>query len=143
MLFRETATVYFLLSRRTNLVKIGRTNYFRSRYRDLCREHDEALEILGVVPEDRFAERDLHRAFAAFRVVGEWFADDRALRAFIAAHATLEFEACDSPRNEILVPLDRTLAHRAKKNAARRNVRLCDYLDELVRKAIDDDFRKL
>jgi hypothetical protein len=130
-----------LRSNRTNLIKIGRTSYFRSRYSDLCAEHSENLEILGVVSEERFAERQLHKHFAKFRVVKEWFADDRAIRKFIADHATLEFEAHDSPRNEVLVPIDRVVAYRAKKNAARRNVQLSGYLSELLRKAVDDEFK--
>jgi hypothetical protein len=107
----------------------------------LCHEHDESLEILGVVSEERFEEKQLHKHFAKFRVVKEWFADDAALRRFIADHATMEFEAADSPRNEVLVPIDRLIAHRAKKNAARRGVRLSGYLDDLLRRAVDDDFR--
>lgn len=134
--------VYFLRSARTGLIKIGRTNYFRSRYSQLCFEHKESLEILGVVSEEQFEEKHLHRHFARFRVVNEWFRDDSAVRRFIADHATLEFEAIDSPRNEVQVPLDRDLAFKAKKNAAGRNLRLCDYLAELTREAIERDFKK-
>jgi hypothetical protein len=138
---KEGFLIYFLRSNRTNLVKIGRTSYFRTRYDALCFEHREPLEILGVVSEDDFAEKDLHRHFAKSRVVKEWFADDATLRRFIAEHATLEFEAIDSPKNEIMVPIDRTLVHMAKKNAARRGERLSGYLSGLLRQAVYDDFK--
>ena len=135
--------VYFLKSARTGLVKIGRTSHFRSRYGQLCFEHREPLEILGVVSEDDWEEKGLHRIFKEIRVVGEWFRDDSRLRRFIAEHATREFAAIDSPRNEVQVPLDRLIAHQAKKVAESRGIRLSCYLDGLLRQAVDDDYGKI
>ena len=102
--------IYFLKSQRTGWIKIGRTSHFRSRYGQLCFEHREPLEILGVVSEDAWEEKGLHRIFKEIRMEKEWFRDDAALRRFIADHATLEFEAIDSPRNEVNVPIDRLIA---------------------------------
>jgi hypothetical protein len=133
--------IYFLRSPSKNLVKIGRTNYFRSRYDRLCYEHKEPLEILGVVSEDNFEERALHRLFKAIHHVNEWFRDEPVLRKFIAKHATLDLAAADTPRNDINVPIDRFIVQQAQKNAAQKNVSLGSYLSGLLRKPVDDDFR--
>jgi len=132
--------IYFLRSQRTGLIKIGRTSYFRSRYDQLCFEHREPLEILGVVSEDDWEERGLHRVFKETRVTGEWFRDDARLRRFIADNATLQFESIDSPRNDVNVPIDRAIAYEAKKVAESRKIRLSCYLGGLLRQAVHDDF---
>jgi hypothetical protein len=135
--------IYFLRSRREGLIKIGRTNYFRSRYGQLCFEHKEPLEILGVVSEDDWEEKGLHRIFHSIRVKGEWFQDDARLRRFISDHATLEFEAIDSPRNDVNVPIDRMIAHQARKVAESRKIRLSYYLAGLLRQAVQDDYEEI
>lgn len=135
--------IYFLRSQRTGRIKIGRTSYFRSRYDRLCFEHKEPLEILGVVSEDDWEEKGLHRVFKETRMEGEWFRDEPRLRRFIAEHATLEFEAIDSPRNDAGVPIDRMIAHQAKEVAESRKIRLSDYLSGLLRQAVDDDYEKI
>lgn len=141
--WRTRDLVYFLRSARTGLIKIGRTSHFRSRYSQLCYEHREQLEVLGVVSEDRWEERALHKLFKSIRAVNEWFKDKPALRAFIAEHATPDLAAADTPRNEILVPIDRHIAHQCKKVAAERNVPLHDYLNGILRSVVDDDYNKL
>mgnify|MGYP005822983873 CR=1 FL=1 len=135
--------VYFLRSQRTGLIKIGRTSYYRTRFRDLCREHDERLEELGTVSEDDWAEKHLHVIFKSIRVVNEWFEDSPKLRAFIAQHAKLDLPEADSPRNEVLVPLDRTIAQQCKKVAESLGIGLACYLDGLLRQAVYDDYKKL
>lgn len=135
--------VYFLRSRRTGLIKIGRTSYFRSRYSALCFEHKEPLEVLGIVSEDDWAEKQLHTVFKSIRVVNEWFEDSPKLRAFIARHATLDLPEADSPRNEILVPLDRTIAQQCKKVAESRGMTTSCYLDGLLRQAVHDDYKRI
>jgi hypothetical protein len=106
-------------------------------------QYRTVLEILGVVSEDVFEERKLHRIFSQIRQVNEWFRDEPVLRRFIAEHATMDLAAADTPRNEVMVPIDRHIAHMAKKNAARQEIPLSRYLDQLLRQAVDDDFRKL
>lgn len=131
--------VYFLRSPRTGLIKIGRTSFFRSRYARLCRDYDETLEVMGVVSEDDWEERALHRVFRSIRVVNEWFEDSPGLRRFIAEHATLDHHGIDSPRNETLAPIDRDIARKAKRIAAERGIKLNEYLDSLLRDAVDRD----
>lgn len=135
--------IYFLRSGRTGRIKIGRTSHFQSRYARLCFEHKEVLEILGIVSEDDWAEKQLHTIFKSIRVVNEWFEDCSKLRAFIARHASTNVPEADSPRNQVMVPLDRYIAHQCKKVAENRGVRLYDYLDGLLRQAVDDDFKRL
>jgi T5orf172 domain len=135
--------IYFLRSPQTGLIKIGRTSYFRSRYNQLCYEHKESLEVLGVVSEDRFEERGLHRIFARLRVVNEWFEDCAELRGFIREHATLDLAAADTPRNDVMAPIDRHIAYQSKKIAESRKMRLSDYLSGLLRQAVDDDYRRI
>lgn len=135
--------VYFLRSKRTGLIKIGRTSYFRSRYNALCFEHKEPLEILGIVSEDDWAEKQLHTIFQSIRVVKEWFEDGPKLRAFIVQHATLELPEADSPRNEILVPLDRGIAQQCKKVAQDQGIPISRYLDGLLRQAVDEDYKRI
>lgn len=135
--------VYFLRSGRTSLIKIGRTSYFRSRYAQLCFEHKEPLEILGIVSEDDWAEKQLHTIFKSIRVVNEWFEDGPKLRAFIAQHASKDVPEVDSPRNHVMVPLDRNIAHQCKKVATTRGIAVACYLDGLLRQAVDDDYRRL
>lgn len=134
--------IYFLKSHGTGLIKIGRTSYLRSRRAQLDHQYQEKLELLGVVSEDVFAERGLHKVFAKLRVVNEWFADSPSLRRFIAENATLDLPEADSPRNEVLVPIDRVIAAQAKKNAEDRGIPIHGYLNDLLRDAVDKDFKK-
>lgn len=135
--------VYFLRSQRTGLIKIGRTSFLRSRRSQLDFQYGEALQLLGVVSEDAWAERQLHKLFKSIHAVNEWFKDEPVLRRFIEQHATLDLAEADTPRNEIMVPIDRHIAQMAKKNAEKRSMSLSRYLDDLLRQAVDDDFKKL
>ncbi|MDR3582552.1 MAG: GIY-YIG nuclease family protein [Candidatus Pacebacteria bacterium] len=140
---RAGKLIYFLRSARTSLIKIGRSSHFRSRYAQLAYEHKENLEILGVVSEDVWEERQLHRIFSEIRVVNEWFENSAVLRDFIAQHATLDLAAVDTPRNEVMVPIDRHIAFQAKKNAENRGIPVHSYLSSLLRQAVDDDFKRI
>lgn len=140
---RAANLIYFLKSHKTGGIKIGRTSYLRSRRSQLDFQYQEPLELLGVVSEDVFEERQLHRIFKEIKVVNEWFQDCPKLRKFIAEHATMDLAAADTPRNEVQVPIDRNIAHMAKKIAAQRAIPLSGYLDQILRQAVDDDFKKL
>lgn len=66
-------TVYFLFNPKTQLVKIGKTEDFKSRYRTHCREAGCELEILLLIEGDD-TERQLLRYFASdLRLRKEWF----------------------------------------------------------------------
>lgn len=130
------SVVYFLRRPSNLLVKIGRSSHFISRYRNLCREYGEHLEILGIVDEDTFAEADLHRLFKDFRAVNEWFVETKGIRDFIAKHA----EPYDPLKhggkaNETFLKVDRETAHRIRMLAEQRGLKPQDFLENLLQVA--------
>lgn len=130
------SVAYFLRRPSNLLVKIGRTSHFISRYRNLCREYGEHLEILGIVDEDRFAEADLHRLFKDFRAYKEWFAPTKGIRDFIAKHA----EPYDPVKhggeaNESFLRVDRGFAQKVKALAEQRGLKPQDFLENLLQVA--------
>lgn len=128
------SVVYFLRRPSNKLIKIGRSSHFISRYRNLCREYGEHLEILGIVDEDKFAEADLHKLFKDFRAINEWFVETRHIRRFIAEHAEpYDPIKHDGQANEVFIKMDRGLAHRVKQLAEQRGIKPYELLDELLR----------
>jgi hypothetical protein len=83
-------TVYFVKAVTIGLVKIGKADCVRSRFRVLRTTSPDTLMLLGcIVSDDGTAlERDLHRQFAAHRSHGEWFKPSDELLAYISAHAS-------------------------------------------------------
>ncbi len=125
--------VYFL-ERDTGLVKIGRTNHFISRYKQLCFKYKQHLKILGIVSEEDFAECDLHRLFKDMRVQGEWFFPNKHIRKFITDHAEPYCAVKHGGQaNEVFMKMDRGLAHHVKQLAEQRGVKPHELLDELLR----------
>lgn len=125
--------VYFLRRPSNLLVKIGRTNHFKSRFRALCREYREPLEILGIVDEDTFAEADLHRLFKDFRAVNEFFVETKGIRDFIAKYAEpYDPEKHGGRANEVFVKLDRSLAHLLRQKAELEGVKVQDLLARIL-----------
>lgn len=72
--------VYFILDAERRAIKIGFSGSPRSRLASLQIAHAVPLRLLGVVEAVPAAEGQLHRMFARQRLMGEWFADSRALR---------------------------------------------------------------
>ena len=70
--------VYFIAN--GSEVKIGRAINVSRRLRELQVASVTKLRILAAVPAHPGLERDIHRAFARFRKIGEWYAlkDDLA-----------------------------------------------------------------
>jgi hypothetical protein len=127
------SVVYFLRRPSNLLIKIGRSSHFVSRYRQLCREYGEPLEILGIVDEDRFAEADLHRLFKDFRAVNEFFVETKGIRDFIAMYAEPYDPIKHGGRaNECFVKVDRNLAHLIKRRAEKEGVKVQELLDRLL-----------
>lgn len=68
--------IYFILARKTNLLKIG---YSKSasevdrRFNFLLRENADDLELLGRISGEVEDERELHDELAEERVHNEWF----------------------------------------------------------------------
>ena len=66
----------------TTEVKIGKSIQVEKRIRTLKTQSGANLEVLAIIPKD--IENMLHKQFAEFRTVGEWFYDSKG---FIAAFA--------------------------------------------------------
>ena len=67
----------------TTEVKIGKSIQVEKRIRTLKTQSGANLEVLAVIPKD--IENMLHKQFAEFRTVGEWFDDSKGLIAAFAA----------------------------------------------------------
>lgn len=65
-------TIYFVRNPETDLVKIGKTGNFSSRYASLCREAGCKLEVLLTL-DGEDTERKLHEIFSKDKAHGEWF----------------------------------------------------------------------
>lgn len=77
--------VYFITD--GEAIKIGKANNPKSRLSGLQTSHYKPLRVLATMPGGEELERELHRAFDAFRIRGEWFKDCREIRAFIKRNA--------------------------------------------------------
>lgn len=71
---RPSASTYIIRNPKSKLIKIGKTVDLKTRISTLQTGAGAPLEILSVIDGD--VERDLHKAFAEFRVHGEWFSDE-------------------------------------------------------------------
>lgn len=84
---RPTATVevYFIRAATVGLIKIGKADNARTRFRNLQMMSPDTLILMGVMVcnEGGVLERVLHRRFAEHRRHGEWFAASDDLIAFI------------------------------------------------------------
>ncbi len=74
---------YIIRKKGTNEVKIGKSIQARKRIRTLETQSGAILEILAIIPKN--IETLLHKQFAEFRTVGEWFDDSKGLIAAFAA----------------------------------------------------------
>lgn len=75
--------VYFILSPKLEMVKIGRTVDVRQRFYDIQVANGDELQLLGVYPWQNNAERGFHSRFREYRVRGEWFSVEGRLKRFI------------------------------------------------------------
>lgn len=75
--------LYFILNPALRIVKIGVTRRVVRRQRELEMASGCRLQVLLLVADGGASEARLHEAFAADRVVGEWFKMSRDLRALI------------------------------------------------------------
>jgi hypothetical protein len=80
------SSVYF--ARSGDRIKIGWSRQVATRLAQLQTGNAAPIELLGVVPGGRSAERELHSRFAADRVSGEWFEASPELLAHITAACT-------------------------------------------------------
>ena len=78
----ERRFVYFVASGE-NAVKIGVTDDVLDRMKALETASPLPLTLLAVMPGDQETEYDLHRAFAALRISGEWFRFEGPLKRLV------------------------------------------------------------
>ena len=85
-------SVYFLRRASGGPIKIGYSWNPRVRAEALRTTYREPMDILGVLPGQRWHECELHRRFAHSVVSGEWFEETPELIVFIAQHAAASEE---------------------------------------------------
>lgn len=78
----STTKTYIIRKHGTSEVKIGRSTRVLERINMLKNQSGANLEVLAVIPKN--IESMLHRQFAEFRTVGEWFDDSKGLIAAFA-----------------------------------------------------------
>ena len=67
-------TIYFILDRMTNSVKIGRTGDLKSRLATLQTSHATSLRILYTIENVKSSfEQHIHGICERYHVRGEWF----------------------------------------------------------------------
>lgn len=75
--------IYFILDESSGFLKIGMANDPASRLALLQVGNPNRLELVGTLPGGRREELELHRRFAVFRGLGEWFRAEPDLLASI------------------------------------------------------------
>ena len=66
-------TVYFLLGRKTSLLKIGFATDLDSRISTIQAMSPDVLDLVKTIPGTIQIEKELHKNFAEYREHGEWF----------------------------------------------------------------------
>lgn len=82
----QTPGVYFVEAVGTSRIKIGVARRLRDRIQGLQTASPVPLRLLGFVDGDDEEERRLHRAFGAYRTIGEWFEAAAEIVEYIAKH---------------------------------------------------------
>lgn len=80
-------SIYVVLRRDTNEVKIGISRNVPSRVAALQNASGAPLELLVSFPGDLATERDIHRRFSEHRRGGEWFTYAHEVRAWVEQQA--------------------------------------------------------
>lgn len=84
------ADLYFILNPVTGYVKVGVTRKLKVRLRQLGNAGGVPLEVIRVVPCAAEFEKPIHEAFAASRLLGEWFTPSKELLAIADGEVRLE-----------------------------------------------------
>lgn len=79
----QITKTYIVRKQGSKEVKIGRSVQVDKRIRTIETQSGYQLEVLAIIPKD--IENMLHKQFAEFRTVGEWFDDSKGLIAAFAA----------------------------------------------------------
>lgn len=73
---------YFLHAPSADLIKIGQAHFVDGRIRTIQLMSPVPLNLVAVLPGDKFPEKALHRRFAHHRRHGEWFGSAAEIRSF-------------------------------------------------------------
>ncbi|MFF9594058.1 GIY-YIG nuclease family protein [Streptomyces sp. NPDC014646] len=97
--------VYVIGPPGSNRVKIGTSNNPEKRLKELQTGNPDRLEVLWSTPGGRELESMLHRAFAAYRVEGEWFDFGGVEPVGAIPHAVQTAHTSSKPRGRASVPM--------------------------------------
>ncbi len=82
---RTRGCIYFLLAKRSSLVKIGFSTQPMKRIDDLQFASPEPLKLLALIKDVPYSvEYDFHRAFDGSRSHGEWFDYDLGMKCLLS-----------------------------------------------------------
>ncbi len=81
----DRSEIYFLLNEKVNQLKIGRSTNVYKRIKTLQTACGVSLTLLATIPGHVKEEKNLHRRFAALRVLGEWFNFEAPLREYVGS----------------------------------------------------------
>jgi hypothetical protein len=81
----NNAVIYFILAEEISRIKIGFSLRVRDRFRELELQNAATLKLAAVVSGTQRAEALLHARFAEFRLHGEWFRYEGALKEYVEA----------------------------------------------------------
>ncbi|MFJ8856618.1 GIY-YIG nuclease family protein [Streptomyces sp. NPDC102437] len=95
--------VYVIGPAGSTRVKIGTSNNPEKRLKELQTGNPDRLGILWSTPGGRELESMLHRAFAAYRVEGEWF-DFGGVEPVGAIPSVVQAHASPKPRGQVSAP---------------------------------------
>ncbi len=132
--------IYFVQAVDGGPIKIGTTIRLSLRLKQLCLEAENSFRVLAVLPGDQIEEQRLHHKFAHLRVMKEWFEPADDLLEFITHVATPWDGADDSPEQQ-MAKIDATIMRRARAVASIRGQRISDFLDELLKPAVDSAYK--
>lgn len=82
---KQGQRVYFIASKKSGLVKIGKSIDPEARFASIQTMSPDELSLLGSFPEGDITESSLHQKFSHLRRHGEWFEFGDEIRKFIQA----------------------------------------------------------
>lgn len=122
--------IYFILAKKTNLVKIGTTTNMKNRFSTLSTGSPYELELLYTFPGYKQKEKELHKKFEHLRVKGEWFNYTDEIKVFIGA---LELVYAKNEEDTEIKKMNIKNNKRIKHYNKNINVRICDELHKYLR----------
>lgn len=69
----KNPVVYFIRGEKSNRLKIGFSERFEFRLKEIARSEGEDFEVIGFISGTRSDESNLHEKFSKWKINGEWF----------------------------------------------------------------------